>query len=74
MSRTTKAQSKGRKSAEPGRAAVVRTTVGDLIAAMIENGGTSTVSQLLGNRSPLSKHLRQRLVLVTGDGTERAWV
>lgn len=78
MSRRTKAQgtarNKGPRNAEAGRPAVVRTTVGDLIAAAIESGGTSSVSQLLGTRSPLAKHLRQRLVFVSGDGTERAWV
>lgn len=78
MARRTKAQGTGRnkgpRNAEAGRPAVVRTTVGDLIAAAIESGGTSSVSQLLGTRSPLAKHLRQRLVFVSGDGTERAWV
>lgn len=64
---------KARETVLP-RPAVVRTTVGDLIAAAVDTGGTGSVSQLLGSRSPLAKHLRQRLVFVSGDYAEKAWV
>lgn len=54
---------------ESHRPKVVRTTVGDLIAAALETGGNSgTVSRLLKEGSPLSRRLRQRLVLVTEPG------
>jgi hypothetical protein len=42
---------------------VVRTTVGDLIAAMVDAVGSDHAQDLLTARSPLQKVLRQRLVL-----------
>jgi hypothetical protein len=42
---------------------VVRTTVGDLIATLVETVGVEHAQDLLMARSPLQKVLRQRLVL-----------
>jgi len=42
---------------------VVRTTVGDLIAAMVDTVGSDNARALLTTRSPLQRILRQRLVL-----------
>ena len=42
---------------------VVRTTVGDLIAGMIDAVGADQTRDLLTAHSPLQKLLRQRIVL-----------
>jgi hypothetical protein len=43
---------------------VVRTTVGDLIAGLVDSVGADQTRDLLTAKSPLQKALRQRLVLV----------
>jgi hypothetical protein len=42
---------------------VVRTTVGELIASMVDAVGTKKTRELLTVNSPLQRVLRQRLVL-----------
>jgi hypothetical protein len=42
---------------------VVRTTVGELIAAMVEAVGVEQAQSLLTTRSPLRRVLRQKLVV-----------
>lgn len=43
---------------------VVRTTVGDLVAAVVDTAGARAVPKLFGRHSPLARVLRQRLVIV----------
>lgn len=53
-----------RKQSKPlSNQRVVRTTVGELIAAMVETVGVERAQNLLTQKSPLRKVLRQRLVL-----------
>jgi hypothetical protein len=51
-----------RKATSAGQK-VVRTTVGELIAAMVETVGVERAQALLSSRSPLRQVLRQRLVV-----------
>lgn len=42
---------------------VVHTTIGDLVAAAVDTVGLNAARELLSDRSPLQKVLRQRVVV-----------
>ena len=62
--KTTKQTARKAHTAAKHVGHVVRTTVGDLIAGLIDTVGADGTRDLLTARSPLQKVLRQRLVVV----------